>query len=225
MIINQISSNSLLIIFGDIISKKISQEVQLAYLNIKALKNRSIIELIPSYNSIYISFDIFVYDFINLKDLLKNKLLNKKSSQIFTDDIIQIDVYYGLEVALDLQRISKEKNICVNDIIEIHSQRVYDVYAIGFLPGFGFLGQVDDKIATPRLNSPRKKVLKGSVAIANTQTAIYPSKSSGGWNIIGNTTKKLFDKTLKDLSPLSVGKKVKFNPISKNEYQKQGGML
>ena len=225
MKINQLSTNSLLIVFGDIISKEISKEVQLSYASIKELNHKAIIELIPSYTSIYISFDIFIYDFNSIKDLLKNALLNKKDIEIKTNQIVQIDVYYGLEVGLDLQKISNERNISISSIIEIHSQCIYDVYAIGFLPGFGFLGQVDERITSPRLNTPRKKVLKGSVGIANTQTAVYPQDSAGGWNIIGNTTKKLFDKTLDELSPLSVGKQVKFNPISKNEYLNQGGIL
>ena len=225
MKINQISTNSLIIVFGDVISKKTSQEVQIAYTNIKALNNKNIIEIIPSYTSIYISFDIFHFDFSSIKNLLQNTLLNKTSIETKTNEIVQIDVYYGLEVGLDLQKISQERDISIDDIIEIHSQKVYDVYAIGFLPGFGFLGQVDERITSPRLTSPRKKVLKGSVGIADIQTAVYPQDSAGGWNIIGNTTKKLFDKTLDELSPLSVGKQVKFNPINKDEYIKQGGIL
>jgi KipI family sensor histidine kinase inhibitor len=96
---------------------------------------------------------------------------------------------------------------------------------MGFLPGFGFLGEVDTRIATPRLAAPRKKVPAGSVAIADRQTAVYPRASAGGWNIIGKTTHNLFDSGLDSLSPLSFGKRVRFNPITKEEFLAQGGVL
>ena len=121
--------------------------------------------------------------------------------------------------------MSLKTNLSIEEIIEIHSSKSYDVYAIGFSPGFAFLASVDKKIAIPRLSSPRKSIPKGSVAIADTQTAVYPQQSPGGWNIIGRTAMELFDKNLEKLSPLSVGYKVKFNPISKEEFLSQGGIL
>lgn len=121
--------------------------------------------------------------------------------------------------------MSIKTKLSVEEIIKIHSQKLYDVYAIGFLPGFAYLGSVDNRIALPRLATPRKQIPKGSVAIANTQTAVYPEQSPGGWNIIGRTTMELFDKNLEQLSPLSVGNKVKFNPISKEDFLNQGGII
>ncbi len=224
MDIKQVSTNSLIVYFGDTISSKISSKVITTYNNIKNKNYNGIIELIPSYTSIFISYDIFKYNFIDLKDILLN-LKNCKDSVDLEDDIVNIDVYYGVEVGLDLENISLKVKLTIDDIIAIHSNKIYDVYAMGFLPGFGFLASVDKRIATPRLQTPRKKILKGSVAIANTQTAVYPSNSAGGWNIIGRTTKKLFDKSINNLSHLSVGKKVKFNPITKNEFLNQGGKI
>ena len=96
---------------------------------------------------------------------------------------------------------------------------------LDFLPGFAYLGKIDEKIAMPRVITPRKLVPKGSVAIADFQTAVYPKDSPGGWNIIGKTTFEFFDKNLKNLSPLSVGDKIKFNPISKKEFLALGGVL
>ncbi len=223
MTIKQISTNSLMIQFDDIISKKCSLNVQKAYSCIQNLKDKSIIEIIPSYTTIFLTYDIFKYSHKELEKKLIDTIDLDLELQT-NDDIINIDVYYGIEVGLDLENMSKEKNLSIEEIISIHSQKIYDVYAIGFLPGFGFLGKVDKKIATPRLSTPRKKVSKGSVGIADTQTAVYPQHSAGGWNIIGRTTKKLFDTSLEELSPLSVGKKVKFNPISKKEFLNQGGV-
>ena len=143
----------------------------------------------------------------------------------FEEKIITMDVYYGLEVGFDLEKISLEKSLSIDEIIQIHTSLIYDVYAIGFLPAFAYLGRVDEKLATARLSTPRTLVPKGSVAIADNQTAVYPQQSSGGWNIIGKTAFELFDKNLENLSIFEVGNKVKFNPISNKEFLFQGGIL
>jgi KipI family sensor histidine kinase inhibitor len=218
------SVDSLVIYFGNEISEEIATKVQKAYLSLKSLNIEGIIEIIPSYTTIYVLFDIFKYDYYSFVEILKNSIdLNYEDNR--TKSIINIDVYYGDEVALDLQDMSFKTNLSMEKIIEIHSSKLYDVYAIGFAPGFAFLASVDKQIAMPRLSSPRKSVPKGSVAIADTQTAVYPQQSPGGWNIIGRTAMELFDKNLEKLSPLSVGYKVKFNPISKEVFLSQGGII
>ena len=218
------SVDSLVIYFGNEISEEIATKVQKAYLSLKSLDIEGIIEIIPSYTTIYVLFDIFKYDYYSFVEILKNSIdLNYEDNR--TKSIINIDVYYGDEVGLDLQDMSLKTNLSIEKIIEIHSSKLYDVYAIGFAPGFAFLASVDNQSAMPRLSSPRKSVPKGSVAIADTQTAVYPQQSPGGWNIIGRTAMELFDKNLEKLSPLSVGYKVKFNPISKEVFLSQGGII
>lgn len=224
MIFKIASVDSLIIYFGDKIDEKIALNVKKAYTCIRNLKNEGIVEIIPSYTSIFISFDIFKYDFYSLKSLLE-KNIDLSLEDNFEEKILIIDVYYGSDVGLDLEDMSIKTKLSVEEIIKIHSQKLYDVYAIGFLPGFAYLGSVDNRIALPRLATPRKQIPKGSVAIANTQTAVYPEQSPGGWNIIGRTTMELFDKNLEQLSPLSVGNKVKFNPISKEDFLNQGGII
>ena len=216
--------DSLIIYFGDKIDEQTATKVKKAYLSLKALNLEGLIEIIPSYTSIFIQFDIFKYDYESLKSLLENSInLNVKDDS--DEKIISIDVYYGLEVALDLEKISFEKKLSIEEIIQIHSSKIYDVYAIGFLPAFAYLASVDERIATPRLKTPRNQIPKGSVAIADTQTAVYPQNSPGGWNIIGKTALELFDKKLESLSIFEVGNRVKFNPISKEEFLSQGGIL
>lgn len=218
------SVDSLIIYFGDEISQDISLKVKKTFNSLTALKDKSLLEIIPSYNSIFITYDIFKYDFSSLKQMIQTSI-SFDSLEKQDDKIVTIDVYYGKEVGFDLEDISKKTNLSINEIISIHSNKFYDVYAIGFLPGFAYLGNVDNKIAMPRLSSPRKKIPKGSLALADTQTAVYPQDSAGGWNIIGKTAMELFDKKLTTLSPLSVGNKVKFNPISKEKFLNQGGVL
>lgn len=224
MIVKIASVDSLIIYFGDIIDNQIALNVKKAYLSLKKQNIEGIIEIIPSYTSIFISFDIFRYDFESLKVLLENSI-SLDSLDVFEEKIITIDVYYGIDVGLDLLDISLKTKLTIDEIIEIHSNKLYNVYAIGFLPGFAYLASVDDRIALPRLSSPRKQIPKGSVAIADTQTAVYPQASPGGWNIIGRSVMELFDKKLDKLSPLSVGDKVKFNSISKEEFLSQGGII
>lgn len=218
------SVDSIIIYFGDEISKDVASKVKTAYSCLQDLNLDGIIEIVPSYSSIFITYDIFKYDYDSIVLKLKESINLEKAIE-GEEKIVRIDVYYGTEVGLDLEDMSTKTKLSINEIIEIHSSKLYDVYAIGFLPGFAYMASVDERIAMPRLSSPRKQIPKNSVSIADTQTAIYPQASPGGWNIIGRTALELFDKNLETLSPLSVGNKVKFNPISKEEFIKQGGVL
>ena len=219
------SVDSVIIYFDEVISKETSQKVKAAYKLLKNINEEAFIEIVPSYTSILITYDIFKYDFDSITILLKNLLNNLKINNEEFLDLVNIDVYYAQEVGLDLQRVALNANLTIEDVIEIHSSKTYDVYAIGFLPGFAYMASIDKKIITPRLETPRKKIPKGSVAIADNQTAIYPKNSPGGWNILGKTTYELFDKSLDSLSPITIESKIKFNPISKEEFLKQGGQI
>ncbi|MBP9490091.1 MAG: 5-oxoprolinase subunit PxpB [Aliarcobacter sp.] len=216
--------DSLIIYFSDFIDEKTAVKVKKAYLSIKNLNLDGLVEIIPSYTSIFIQFDIFKYDYKSLKNILLNSI-NLDIKEDFEEKIITIDVYYGLEVGFDLQKISLEKSLTIDEIIQIHSSKIYDVYTIGFLPAFAYLGCVDERIASTRLKTPRTFVPKGSVAMADFQTAVYPLNSPAGWNIIGKTALELFDKRLDSLSVFQIGNRVKFNSISKEEFLSQGGIL
>lgn len=219
------SVDSVIVYFGNTIDKSINQMVKRAYLHLQSLNNKAIKEMIPSYNSLFINYDIFTYDFESIKNFLIDQLgkdLNKKQEEV---KLLSIDVYYGEEVGLDLQRVANTHKLSIEEVIELHSKKIYDVYTIGFLPGFAYLGEVDKTIQTPRLDTPRKKISKNSVAIADAQTAIYPIDSPGGWNILGKTAFELIDKNLETLCPIDINTQIKFNPISKEEFIAQGGVL
>jgi KipI family sensor histidine kinase inhibitor len=219
---NIASVDSFIISFSDEISLDISEKIKFYFQEINKLEYT--IDVVPSYTTIMVIFDIFNTSFEKLQKQIEeiNYALNNKEKE---STIIEIPSYYGEEIGLDLKRISELNNISVKDIIEIHSSQVYNAFTIGFAPGFAYLGQVDKKIATPRLETPRKIVKKGSIAVADTQTAIYPQDSPGGWNIIGLTTFNMFDKGLDNLCPLSMGDKVKFRPISQKEFISLGGEI
>ena len=105
-----------------------------------------------------------------------------------------------------------------DEIVRLHTERIYKVYMIGFLPGFAYMGEVDERIAMPRKQQPRTNVEAGSVGIAGIQTGIYPLTSPGGWQIIGKTPMKLFDKEKEDAVLLQPGDEINFYSITENEF-------
>ncbi len=218
------SVDTLLITFCNSITIECSQKVQKAYTLFKSELDAK--EIIPSYSSIAISFDIVQYSFEEIEQKVK-KLLEKmphiKLTQ--TDTIIEIPAFYDSSIAPDLQRLANIHKLSLQELITIHSKQLYYVYTIGFLPGFAYMGDVDKKIATPRLKTPRANVPKGSIAIANKQCAIYPQNSPGGWNIIAKTPLELTSKEYPNFSLLQIGNRVKFIPINKMEFLKLGGSL
>ncbi len=219
------SESSLIVYFGSTIDPLVSKEVQRAYKALKEARIEGFYELIPSYASLLIEYDVLKYTFEDVCTLVEEKiekapLLNEKEQKIVT-----IPVYYGLDVGLDLEDLAQEKSLSVQAIIDLHVNALYSVYAIGFAPGFAYMGEINEALATSRLASPRKAIPKGSVAIADRQTAIYPTKSPGGWKILGRTPTLMFDSSYEGLSRVHVGDLVQFEPITKEQFLKLGGEL
>ena len=128
-----------------------------------------------------------------------------------------------MESGPDLSNLAKIANLSINEVITIHQQVEYRVYAVGFAPGFAYLGNVDKRIAAPRLSTPRLRVPRGAVAIADQQTAVYPSESPGGWNLIGLCPTLMFDPNKIPSMPVKTGDRVKFKAIERNEFIELGG--
>ena len=186
MTIKVASVDSVIIYFKQVISEKVLDEVQHTYQQLKELDH--IIDLTPSYCSILVIYDIFKYDYASIKETIEKKSsqpVGSDSADKTNNKLIKIPTNY--KENLDLERVAKHNNLSIEEVIKLHSQTTYRVYTIGFMVGFAYLATVDKRIATSRLESPRKKVPKGSVAIADNQTAIYPQDSAGGWNVIGST--------------------------------------
>ena len=152
--------------------------------------------------------------------LAKLEKSSKKSGISEEKQVITLPVLYGGENGPDLSTIAKNAGISEREVISIHESKPYLVYAIGFAPGFAYLGEVDPKIATPRLETPRQTVPKGAVAIADRQTAVYPAESPGGWNIIGICPIPMFNSLSPPYMPVSVGDTVKFESIDENHFDK-----
>lgn len=218
--------DSLIIYFADAISSDIAREVRSALHALRTSKAPCIIDIIPSYASILVQYDFLHFSYEAVCEVLDAILKNAKNmDQELEQRQMVVPVFYDVSVGLDLERVAEEKGLGIAEVIDIHSKSEYFVYAIGFAPGFPYMGDVDAQIATPRVANPRAKIPKGSVAIADAQTAIYPKQSPGGWNILGRTPLEMFDRSYEGLSYLRVGDRVRFEPIGKAEFLRRGGEL
>ncbi len=208
-----------------VVNENISSNVQQATQMIKKHLSADIIDLIPSYASILVMFNLLEIDHHHLRNKLKKILANCGSQLSKKGRLIELPAYYSLESGQDLPRIAEKAQMSVEQVISLHQAQEYRVYAIGFAPGFAYLGEVDERIAMPRLSTPRLKVPKGAVAIADRQTAVYPAESPGGWNIIGLCPVDMFSPEADMPMTVEVGDKVKFVAIERHEFLELGGIL
>lgn len=218
--------NSILIYFGDKINSSLPENIANFANALKIQFSSLVIDLIPSYTSLLVSYNVNKITYTAFTSQLQTFLDEfdfVTSTQNF--ELIHVPVYYGFEVGFDLERLLAEKELSIDEFIDIHSSKEYLVYAIGFSPVFAFLAQVDARIQAPRLATPRIKIPAGSVGIADSQTAIYPADSSGGWNIIGRTLLDLSLNNPDNLDKFKTGDRVNFYPITHDEYLKNGGKL
>ena len=174
-------------------------------------------DIILAYDTLTLVYDILHFDsnpFLFAHTILEAFNASKKSlNAIDNKSIIEIPVCYDASLGIDLQNAIKASNCSIDELIQQHSDKIYTVYCLGFLPGFAYMGDVPNAIQLPRHPSPRSKVLAGSVGIAGRQTGIYPSTSPGGWQIIGRTPIKIFDPTSTSLTLFKAGDQIKFKPI------------
>jgi len=214
-----LGDKALLVEFGDIINPDVNRKVHSLHDVISNAKLSGVRECVPTYRSLLITYDPMkvsyeklISEVEGLERMSKEHISERKARRAV------IPVVYGGEFGPDIARVLQYHNLKDSDVIRIHSAREYMVYMIGFIAGFPYLGEVDDEIATPRLESPRIRVPEGSVGIAEKQTGIYPREAPGGWQIIGRTPLKLFDPSWRPPALLQPGDTVKFKPISIDEF-------
>ena len=178
-------------------------------------------QIIPAYKGLLIYYDPLIIEFFNLKNYLLEEFNNMEDSHGKSPTrIITIPTLYGGKFGPDLDNVMNHTKLTKSDVIKIHTSTNYLVYAIGFSPGFPYLGGLSKKLNTPRLKNPRTKIPAGSVAIAETQTGVYPSPTPGGWQIIGKTPVKLFDPTRNPPVLVNPGDYIKFESLKNmKEYQ------
>jgi len=181
---------------------------------------QGVINIHPAYNSLMLSLD---YD-VDILDVVKKiKILISDNAFIEKElkrNIVNIPVCYDPSIGPDLMRVCELNNLTIEDVIRLHTSKKYLVYFIGFTLGFPYLGHLDEKLHTPRLDSPRIQVPAGSIAIGGNQTGIYPFQSAGGWNLIGKTPITVYNKHKPSKSLFQMGDEIRFVPINIDEFNK-----
>ncbi|SCA56851.1 Kinase A inhibitor [Candidatus Terasakiella magnetica] len=212
--------------FGNEISKAVNHHVLAIHSLMKeALAQgqlNGIIETVPSFRSLTIHYDPLVLYPDEVEGLVA-PFLDQDFSARESGKLWEFPCCYEGEFAPDLEEVAKSCGLSVSEVINIHSAQCYDVFMLGFLPGFGFLGQLDPRLVLPRRSEPRTAVPKGSVAIADQLTAVYPSQSPGGWHLIGRTHIEFFDLSKENPALLQAGDQVRFKPVSQSEFLRLTG--
>mgnify|MGYP003322453419 FL=1 len=217
--INHYGDRGLIIDFGIESSKDVSQEINAAIIYLEDLKLPTL-NTIPSYNKIVLYFE-------NTEEKQKSiKTLEIKMKDFRPLDIKipykrwNIPTCYEPQYALDLERVQKFHDLSIQEIINLHTKKIYYNYYIGFMPGFPYLGEIPSKLITPRLSSPRVRIPARSVGIAKEHTCIYPKVSPGGWNIIAQVPFDIFSLDHSRTSLFLPGDEVKFSRVTQSEFEK-----
>ena len=211
--------SALVIEFGNEISVDINKKIRKMMDDIKKENIDGIVELVPTYCSLLINYDVLKIDYNTLVEKLKTFLNNDlETAEGEEVTLVEIPTLYNDEVGPDLSYVAEHNKISKEEVIKIHTGTDYLVYMLGFMPGFTYLGGMSEKIATPRLESPRLQIYPGSVGIAGKQTGMYPSMSPGGWRIIGRTPLKLYNPDSDTPVYISSGDYVRYVYISEEEY-------
>ncbi|MEN6617532.1 MAG: 5-oxoprolinase subunit PxpB [Syntrophorhabdus sp.] len=197
------------IVFGETIDEDTHQCVHRFFLHLRSLNIDGIIDIIPSFRSCLVLFD---NSRIEYSDLHERIMADSAWKNLPLPDAnrIEIPVRYGGDYGPDMDFVSSYSGLSPEEIIDIHSASLYRVYAVGFMPGFPYLGPLDKRLYVPRQETPVLKVPAGSVGIAHLQTGIYPFESPAGWRIIGRTMARLFDAYEPPYSLLNFGDVVRF---------------
>ncbi len=208
---------SLLVELGDDISPAVNQSVQELFTALDIRPIDGVRELVPCYRSLLVIYDPLTISPVNLQRAIGDTYDHLNPTELPEPRTIDIPVIYGGEQGPDLAYVAHHHHITPQAVIDHHTRPTYRVYMIGFTPGYPYLGEVPDAIATPRRETPRILVPKGSVGIAQKQTGIYSVDSPGGWQIIGRTPVNLFDPQAQPPSLLMMGDRVRFQAITAQE--------
>jgi inhibitor of KinA len=208
---------AMLVEVGDTIHISVNQKVRRLFVAVKETLSDSLLDMVPAYCSLLLIFDPLKTSVTNLQKTMDGLFRDLDDYDIPAPATFEIPVVYGEEYGPDLDWVSRYHNISVEEAISLHTETTYHVFMIGFSPGFPYLGELPEALETPRKETPRTTVPKGSVGLALKQTGIYPSPSPGGWQIIGRTPLNLFDPLKNPPSLLQMGDRVRFFQISEEE--------
>jgi inhibitor of KinA len=205
--------------FADGIDRLVNDRVQRLFRYLRAKPFPGIVDLNPTYRSLFIQYRPWECSFENLVLRVEQGLMIPDEDHARKADPVRIPVCYGGVYGPDMDEVAAFHDITTDQVIRLHAAPEYYVYMIGFTPGFPYLGGLDERLFTPRKKEPRKLVSAGSVGIADRQTGIYSIESPGGWQLIGKTPLRLFDRQRPDPFLLSPGDSLQFVPITEDEFE------
>ncbi|MGB2901660.1 MAG: 5-oxoprolinase subunit PxpB [Candidatus Acidiferrum sp.] len=212
------SDQSLLITFGAEISLTTHQQVMKLLRLLQSEPVASVRNLHPAYCSLLVKFDGLRISHDEVEAILREYLARLEEVKLPEPRKVEILVCYGGEYGPDLAEVGALHGMTAEQVVELHASVEYLVYFFGFVPGFGYLGELPEALVTPRLATPRRRVPAGSVGIAGNQTGVYPFATPGGWRVIGRTPVAMFRADCEELSLLSIGDRVRFTPISAERF-------
>ena len=210
------SDQALLVSFGDEISIEVHRQVRKLLRSLEQDRLPGVCNLHPAYCSLLLRFDPCRVDHDDLEKSVRERTAQLDSLELPPTRTVEIPVSYGGETGPDLESVAATHGISADEVVRLHSEAVYTVYFLGFVPGFAYLGGLPEVLATPRRASPRTKVEAGSVGIGGNQTGVYPFATPGGWQIIGKTPLKMFQAEHQSMSLLEIGDIVRFRPIGRD---------
>lgn len=219
MRVKQYTEDSITLEFGSEISPELNKRIVNTRKYIDSLELESIVETVISYTRLVIYFDVFKTNVEECIQIIEAIDWNEVSNEDYAYRVVEIPVCYGGEYGPDLA-LFEDEGLTAEEVIERHANKEYLVYMLGFMPGFVYLGGLDEKLFKNRLESPRTNIQAGSVGIAGQQTGVYPFNSPGGWNLIGRTPIKLYDLRRGEETILyDAGDRIIFRSITTQEFK------
>jgi KipI family sensor histidine kinase inhibitor len=205
-----LGDSAVLIRLGDEMEESVNRRVHALAALVEAAGLKGVMETVPAYASLVVHYDPLALSYSTLAAALREKISQAEETAFRKPRRIEVPLRYGGEAGVDLEDVARYLRLQVRDVIRLHTQPIYRVYMMGFTPGFPYLGKLDPALNVPRLATPRTHVPAGTVAIAGSQTGIYPVPSPGGWRLIGWTPLTLFDPRADSPFLFAPGDEVKF---------------
>lgn len=212
--------SSILLQFGNTIDPAINRKIAATVQLMREQHINGVTDVIPAFCSLLINYDPRVISYEQIKRRMEALVKIDVTAGDTRKRVFEIPVCYGGEYGPDIQNIADHAGLSVEEVIQIHTSRDYLIYMLGFLPGFTYLGGLDERIHTPRLANPRIRIPAGSVGIGGSQTGIYPMDSPGGWQLMGMTPVKTYDPDREVPILVEAGDYIRFVAIDEDEFHR-----